>query len=190
MSLSLYDSSVKVYIRQLNNLSAILKKAEQWCDENNKPHSEIIEARLTPDMYALPFQIRACTKAARNGTLLTKGWAFTSHPAEPADETFAGLQARIEKTVGWLKCVKPEDIEGGEERPLSMYASGEEGKGPLFKYDNGQVFLTQVIFPEFWFHVAMAYAICRMKGVPVGKKDWILGGGMLDGVTIEGTLPL
>jgi len=28
--------------------------------------------------------------------------------------------------------------------------------------------------PNFYFHLATAYAILRSKGVPVGKKDWIL----------------
>lgn len=28
-------------------------------------------------------------------------------------------------------------------------------------------------FPNFFFHVAMAYAILRMKGVPLGKMDYL-----------------
>jgi hypothetical protein len=29
--------------------------------------------------------------------------------------------------------------------------------------------------PNFNFHVSMAYAILRAKGVPVGKGDWLKG---------------
>ena len=48
---SLYDMSVPVYIRSLENLSNVLKAGEKWADENNVPHEKLLEARLAPDMH-------------------------------------------------------------------------------------------------------------------------------------------
>ena len=48
---SLYDMSVPVYIRSLENLLTVLKAGEKWADENQVAHSKLIEARLAPDMH-------------------------------------------------------------------------------------------------------------------------------------------
>lgn len=127
MSISLYDTTVKTFARQLRNLSAILTKAQQWCEDNNKPHAELLEARLAPDMYPLPYQVRNCTNQARNGTLLNNGtWSWTVSLAKPDDEnTFEGLQARIQRTVEWLDGIREEDIQGGENMPAEVWYSGK-----------------------------------------------------------------
>ena len=47
---SLYDMSVPIYIRSLENLINVLKAGEKWADENQVSHSKLIEARLASDM--------------------------------------------------------------------------------------------------------------------------------------------
>lgn len=47
---SLYDLTVPIYIKSLENLIDVLKKGEQWADENKIEHSKLIEASLAPDM--------------------------------------------------------------------------------------------------------------------------------------------
>ncbi len=42
MALSLYDTSVPVYIRSLTALSKVLKKSEQWATENGVPHERLV----------------------------------------------------------------------------------------------------------------------------------------------------
>ncbi|KAL1633436.1 hypothetical protein SLS58_011067 [Diplodia intermedia] len=175
MSLSLYDTTVVVFVRQLKNLSAVLKKAEKWCDDNQKPHSELLEARLAPDMYPLTSQIRLAVRWARNGALLNKDYYFLATDGKPElKHTFAELQGLIQDALDFLQSVKPEDIEGAEKKPVS------EGKGHNVKLNSGHTLLTQAIFPNFWFHDAAAYNICRMKGVPLGKMDFLMGAGPFD----------
>ncbi|KAF4541945.1 hypothetical protein BFW01_g3761 [Lasiodiplodia theobromae] len=181
MPLPFYDTTVAVFIRQLKNLSAILQKAEKWCDDNGKPHSEVLEARLAPDMYSLPSQIRLSVRWARNGVLLNKNYHFKSSQTKPdVEHVFAELQAIIQEELDFLQAVKPEDIEGAENRPLSVWTSGEEGKGIGMKFDAGHKLLTQIVFPNFWFHISTAYAICRMAGVPLGKQDFVMAAGPID----------
>jgi len=60
--------------------------------------------------------------------------------------------------------------------PDFMYA-GKPGVGKGFDFKDGRQYLKQFAIPDFWFHASMSYAICRMKGVPLGKLDWLVGGG-------------
>ncbi|KAK4500345.1 hypothetical protein PRZ48_008534 [Zasmidium cellare] len=187
MPLSLHETTVKTFIRQLKNLSACMRKAEQWCDDTGKSHTELLEARLAPDMYPLHYQIRAATINARNGVLLNNGqWSWVSTKAHASDERdFAGLQARIQWTVEWLGTVREEDIEGGEEVSFDVWIDGTVGQGRGVRVPTGQTLLMQTVFPQFWFHEAMAYAICRMKGVSLGKHDFMAGGSPMDHSPIE-----
>lgn len=47
---SLYDQSVPVLIKYLNNFSAILDKAQKFADEKGLKHEEFLEFRLVSDM--------------------------------------------------------------------------------------------------------------------------------------------
>lgn len=46
-----------------------------------------------------------------------------------------------------------------------------------FEFENGMKYLNQIVWPNFWFHVTTAYAICRAQGAPIGKVDFLAGGG-------------
>ncbi|GME65594.1 hypothetical protein GTA08_BOTSDO09014 [Neofusicoccum parvum] len=180
MSTSLYDVTVPQFIRGLKNLSGVLTKVESWCDENSKPHSEIIEGRLAPDMNPLSFQVRVAVMMATNG-VLSSSWKWTPSTKELEDETsFAGLRAAIQKAVDELEAVKREDLEGRESLPVRWWTGGEEGVGFKFSFDSGTKYLNQFVIPNFWFHPTTAYAICRMKGVELGKKDFLCAGGAFD----------
>ena len=64
MSLSLHDISVPVFIRAFRNLSEILEKGRAFADQNKIPHSELLEARLYPDMAPLTGQIQRASDTA------------------------------------------------------------------------------------------------------------------------------
>jgi hypothetical protein len=86
-----------------------------------------------------------------------------------ADEetTFATLTARIDRTVAFVQRFEPGDIDGSEERDLTITA----GSGELrFK---GQQYLVSFALPNFYFHVTTAYDILRHCGVPIGKLDFL-----------------
>lgn len=50
---SLYDMSIPVYIKALENLINVLKKGEKWADDSNVDHSKLIDARLYADMNVI-----------------------------------------------------------------------------------------------------------------------------------------
>ena len=60
---SLYDMSVPVYIRALENLVKVLEAGEKWAKENNVELSTLAEARIAPDMNVglLQMSNKRCT---------------------------------------------------------------------------------------------------------------------------------
>jgi hypothetical protein len=89
-------------------------------------------------------------------------------PSYPDTETtFAELKARIAKTVAYLNTFKPEQIDGSENKEITLKAGAAEFK---FKGDD---YLVGFVLPNFYFHVTTAYAILRHCGVEVGKRDFL-----------------
>jgi len=83
------------------------------------------------------------------------------------ETTFAALKVRIAKTVDFVQGFEPSDIDGSDERDLTITAGTRELR---FK---GQQYLVSFALPNFYFHVTTAYAILRHCGVPIGKRDFL-----------------
>ncbi|HVI89574.1 MAG TPA: DUF1993 domain-containing protein [Dongiaceae bacterium] len=168
MSLSMYQASVPVFLRNLNNLKAILDKAATNAEARKIGLSVFINARLAPDMLALPAQIQIATDAAKGAGARLAGVEVPSF--EDNETTFPELLARIAKTIDFLKGLKAEQIDGSEERTITLKLRGNEVNF------TGANFLLNFALPNFWFHYTTAYAILRHNGVDLGKMDYL--GGM------------
>ena len=167
MSVSLYDVSIPPMIRMLENLSKILDKAVKQADAEKIPLSTLLEVRLAPDMHPLPRQIQIASDAAKGGAARLAG---IDPPGFPDTETtFPELQARIAKTIDFLKSVKPDQLAGAEDRTIVLkFPQGE------MKF-SGRDFLNGVALPNFYFHVTTAYGLLRHKGIQIGKRDYLGG---------------
>ncbi|MDE1145574.1 MAG: DUF1993 domain-containing protein [Azospirillaceae bacterium] len=165
MSLSMYQASVPVFLRLLGNLSAILDKAAAHAEAKKIDPSVFINARLAPDMLHLARQVQIATDSAKGAAARLAGVEVPSFA--DTETTFPELQARIAKTVDFLKTVTAEQIDGSEERTITLKLRGEEKNFP------GQTFLLFMALPNFYFHVTTAYDILRHNGVELGKSDFL-----------------
>lgn len=165
MSLSMYEASIPVFIRAFGNLSAILDKGIEHAKSAKLDPSTLIEARLFEDMHPLPAQIQRASDTAKGFAARIGGIEAPKFPDE--EKSFADLQARIAKTVEFLKSVKPAQVDGTEDKAISFNA----GKTTL--NFTGRSYLLNFALPNFFFHVTTAYDILRHKGVPVGKMDYL-----------------
>jgi len=160
MPLSMYQASIPLLLRGLDNLSAVLKKGEAHPDA-----AALVEARLAPDMFTLAGQVQRASDTAKGCAARLAG---IDNPSFPDTETsFAQLQERIAKTVNFLQGVKREQIDGSEDKPISLKA------GPNVLNFTGASYLTTFVVPNFFFYVTTAYDILRHKGVEVGKVDYL-----------------
>ena len=165
MSLSMYQASIPVFIRQLNNLSTILGIAAAHAEEKKIEQSVFLNARLAPDMLALSRQVQIACDTSKSGAALLAGIEAPSHADD--ETSFAELQARIAKTQAFLQGVSAAQIDGSEERTLSLKRRDKE---TLFQ---GQAFLLDHVLPNFYFHLTTAYAILRHNGMAIGKRDFL-----------------
>ncbi len=165
MTLSMYQASVPTLIRALENLSFVLKKAEDHANNNNIPLSDLTEARLYEDMFPLVRQIQIASDGAKGAGARLAGIEIPSYA--DTETTFAEMQARLLKTIDFLKELKANQIEGSEDKQIVVQMK----QGDLTF--NGRDYLFNFVLPNVFFHVTTAYGILRHKGIPLGKKDFL-----------------
>jgi hypothetical protein len=161
----MYQASVPVFTRMLNNLAAILEKAAAHCEANRIDPAALINFRLYPDMFAFGKQIQVACDHAKNAAARLTG---TEAPEFANDEkTFPELITRVLKTIEFLESFKPEQIDGTEDREVVIK------RGETVVTYKGQDFLLNRALPNFFFHVTTAYDILRHNGVELGKRDYL-----------------
>lgn len=165
MSLSMYKASIPIFVRGLNHLSAILAKAESEAATKKIDPSVFINARLAPDMFPLSRQIQIVSDGVKGCAARLAGIEVPSFP--DTETTFAELQARIKKTITFIESVKPAQIDGTEDKQISLKVGGHELSF------TGQDYLLNFVTPNFYFHVTAAYAILRHHDIQIGKWDFL-----------------
>ena len=167
MSFSIYDVSVPVFTASLTSLSKFLAKGAAHIEAKGFAPEGFLQARLAPDMLPLPRQNQMASDGAKGAAARLAGVEIPS--MADTETTFPELQARIEKTIAFLKSLDRAAFEGADAREIVMKVGPQEWKM------SGQQFLTTFALPNFFFHVTTAYAILRHNGVEIGKRDFLGG---------------
>jgi hypothetical protein len=165
MSISMYLASVPPIVRSLTNLRAILGKAAAHAEAKKIDPSVLINARLYPDMYPLSRQVQIATDMAKGGVSRLAGRDIPKY--EDNETTFPDLVARLDKTIALLETFKPEEIDGTEDKTITLTL---HERTLTFK---GLPYLVDYVLPNIYFHATTAYAILRHNGVEIGKKDFL-----------------
>ena len=161
----MYQASVPVCIRALTNLDNILRKGEAFAIDKNIEQSVLLNSRLAIDMLPLTKQVQIASDVSKGvGARLSES---ESPKYEDNEQSFAELYARIHKTVEYISGIKPEQIDGSEERIVVLKLPNQELK---FR---GIDYLLGFALPNITFHVGTAYNILRHNGVELGKKDFL-----------------
>lgn len=165
MSNFMYVASVPPMIRSLTNLKSILEKAAAHAEAKKIDPSILINARLYPDMFPLSRQVQIATDVAKGAVSRLSGLEPPKY--EDNESTFSELLARLDKTVALLESCQPEQIDGSEDRiiTLPMHDRTINFKGLPYLFD--------FVLPNVYFHVTTVYAILRHNGVEIGKKDFL-----------------
>jgi uncharacterized protein len=161
----MYDASIPVFLQYLGALSRILKKAEAHCEAKKIDPAVMLSQRLYPDMFALTRQVQVACDVAKGAGCRLSGTAIPSFPDE--EKTFAELQARIAKTVDFLKSLDKKAFDDAATRDITFKAGSRD---VAFK---GADYLGKWGFPNFFFHLTAAYGILRHNGVELGKSDYL-----------------
>ena len=112
------------------------------------------------------------SKQVQIATDMAKGCVARLAGLEPLkfddnEASFPDLLARIRKTIDYLNTFSKAQIDGTEEKSITL----QMRTGPLTFV--GMQYLLSFAQPNFYFHVTTAHDILRHCGVEVGKWDFL-----------------
>ena len=166
MAISLYDASVACFLQTLGGVDGFLSRGLAHCNERNIDPNEIVETRLFSDMLPFRYQILAVASHSIGAIRGVKHFLFSPATEMPPLD-YAGLQKVITDAIEALQQLAPADV------------NALEGKDVLFQVRDiklpfkAEGFLLSFSLPNFHFHATTAYDILRMKGVQIGKRDYM-----------------
>ena len=161
----MYSNTIPVIIDNLNALSKFLKKAEGIVETKKFDKAVVLNTRLFPDMFPLVRQVMLVTDFAKGAGARLSGVAIPSFADE--EKTFEELQARVAKTVDFLKSLDEKSFANAATRDVTMKIGGNDVTMP------GQTYFNAAFLPNFFFHLTTAYNILRSMGIELGKGDFL-----------------
>jgi hypothetical protein len=165
MAVSMYDISVAAFSRTLQGLSGILDKAIAYADAKKFDGKILVESRLFPDMFPLSRQVQIACDFAKGCSARLAGIEVPKY--EDNEATLEELKARVKKTLDFIGTIKPQQLQGAEERTITHEMRVQTLKMPGLQYLSG------FALPNFYFHATTAYALLRHNGLELGKRDFI-----------------
>jgi hypothetical protein len=123
----------------------------------------LLTARLAPDMMNAAGQIRTV-----GGFALRSTFPLTGRPVPHgrfADD-LRGLRAHLAFASAEIAQLTPADFADAATRRI-LHRAGEADLD-----HSGADYLQLFALPNLWFHLSMAYAIFRAKGLAIGKADF------------------
>lgn len=165
MSISMHGASAPVLLNALRGLAIVLAKAEVFSNENGLADSDLLEARLAPDMFTACRQVQVATDQAKGMICRLAGREIPRW--EDTETTFAQLRDRVQRAIDLVNAIPALEVDGSEDRAVVMKSRLGD------RHFTGERYLVDHAIPNFLFHVAAAYAIFRMKGVQIGKQNFL-----------------
>lgn len=166
MGISLHTAIVPSFIQMLGALSGLLDKAEAFAADKGVPADSLIEARLIDDMLPFAYQVKSAVVHSLGAIEGVRQGLFAPDMTPPP-ASFAALRQRVQEGRDALAALDPAELDSYVGRDM-RFEIGE------FRLDfTAENFLLGFSQPNFYFHVTTAYDILRMKGVPIGKLDFM-----------------
>jgi hypothetical protein len=166
MTISMHSASAPVFVRMFSNLLHCLDKAEAYAAARKFDSANYLGLRLAPDMLPFTRQIQIASDTAKGAMARLSGQDAPKW--EDNEATMTELRARIQKTIDYVQSFTPGQIDGSEDREISI----PRRKGEPLRFD-GESYLKHFALPNFYFHVTTAYALLRHAGVDIGKNDYL-----------------
>jgi hypothetical protein len=165
MSISMHSASLPIFTRMLGNIAQWLDKAEAHAQAKKFEPEVYLATRLAPDMLPFTRQIQMACDACKFGFARLAG--LDAPRFEDNEASFAELRERIRKTLDFLQSVPAAQIDGTEDKDITV----PRRAGPIVL--KGEFYLKHFVLPNFFFHVTTTYALLRHNGVDLGKNDYL-----------------
>src|SRR3569623_3554078 len=161
-------SFVGLYDRTLGSLAHLLDKGAAYATEQGLAPESILDWRLIADMHPLRIQAEVVISFSRQWTARVAGLPVPDRLADGL--SLDGLRAAIATAQADLAALTPEQFAGRDDMPLTIQITDTmEPTIPAGQW------LSVLDTTNIYFHLTMAHAILRAKGVPIGKIDLFAG---------------
>ena len=166
MSIKINQASLETYKQILPAALQILNKAKAHFEETGTDLEDIVQARLYEDMAPFSFQVFSIVHHSVGALNALKSGEF-GPPNMPESLDFAALHSLLEEAVNDLKNFSADEVDACSEQEVLFKMGSIEWP---FSADS---FILSFSLPNFYFHVTTMYDMLRMRGVSVGKLDFI-----------------
>jgi hypothetical protein len=164
MTNAVHRLTVSQMAASVQNMLAIMAKAEAHAAGNGFDTATLLQARLHPNMFNLLQQLQYVCYLAVD---LAQHFSSVPPPRVGYDEEkWEQLQASLEATAVYLTAISETDVAKNEGRQVATFMD-DKIKMNVVDY------AARVSLPDFYFHMTVAYAILRHNGVPLGKSDYL-----------------
>ncbi len=169
--MGLNEIKVTMHYEAISQCTQMLKNIEGWLDKA-EAHAAVkkfnvntlMTDRLAPDMKPFKYQIQSACDYVKAAAAWLSGQVPPKH--KDNEQTIDDMRARIRKTVAFAEGVREAQYAGASDRNVSLSWTPGKRLG-------GTDYLLQMAIPNTYFHVTIAYAILRHKGVEIGKMDFL-----------------
>jgi len=166
MAFSLYISTVASFQQTLGAVMGLLDKAESYCADEGVAPAEIIQARLADDMLPFAYQVKSTVEHSVGAIEGVRKGVFSPSMA-PFPDSFPALRQLLADARATLGAIDPQEVDGFVGRDMRF-----EFREYRMEF-TAEDFLLSFSVPNFYFHATTAYDILRMKGVQIGKRDFM-----------------
>ncbi|MGJ8679541.1 DUF1993 family protein [Paraglaciecola sp.] len=165
--LSLYDITVPNLIRTLDATAGVMQKGLDFFTTQNIEIGEILNMRLADDMLPFHSQINIAAHNALAGVQGMFDGEFRPPQTSLENLDYAGLIKHLTDTSDALKKFNQEEVNARFGKPLYFKFSDQSVP---FTTEN---FMQSFALPNVYFHATTIYDMLRLKGVPLGKRDFL-----------------
>lgn len=165
MAVSLYDVTVTSYLQTAGAVAGFLDRAAKYCAATDRDSDDFVHARLVEDMAPFHFQIECVYHHSVWALEAVKSGVFAP-PALVGPIPFVELQVMMTQTETALRAFTADEVNSWAGKHLDFQI------GPRRLAFTAENFFLSFSLPNFHFHAVTAYDILRMKGVPLGKRDY------------------
>lgn len=167
MPLTLDQVFIPACQQMLTSVSAVLKKAQAHAEAEGITEADMLGTRFTDDMWPLPNQIQGMYAHSAYAIEQVKGGAYRPNNRD-VPTTWDELQAKIDLSLAGLDALEPGELDAIADTTMHFVI----GDKPMFQF-TVQNFLLSFSMPNVHFHGTTAYDQMRMRGVQLGKFDFL-----------------
>ena len=154
------DDLINHFDTRLQTLDALITSGLEHIQDATK----LLALRLAPDMLPFGTQIAYTCNQPRNFALFLSGKAPDN--LSPDVTTLEQARKHITETRALLASATRDDSKWQDVTLVHF--------GPTLSANmSGMEYTNDFLLPNFYFHLVTAYAILRMSGTPLGKKDYM-----------------